>query len=62
VSLSYNDRLEDNIEINLKGICWEGLEWINLAHDEKNWLILMNTVKKLRFPEGAKEFLENLRN
>jgi hypothetical protein len=27
-------RWDDNIKIDSKGIGWEGMDWINLVHDE----------------------------
>jgi hypothetical protein len=34
VSASYGNRTESSIEVDLKGTQYEGLAWINLAHDE----------------------------
>jgi hypothetical protein len=30
-------RLEDNTEMGLKQIGWEGVDWIHLAHDRDYW-------------------------
>jgi len=27
---------------------WDGVEWIDLAHDRNNWLAVLNAVKKTR--------------
>jgi hypothetical protein len=35
-------RWEDNIKMDLQGIGWEGLDWIDLAQDRDNWLALVN--------------------
>jgi hypothetical protein len=32
--------LEDNIEVNLKGIGWQDVEWIDLAQDWDMWELL----------------------
>jgi hypothetical protein len=41
-------RLEDNINMDLKGIWYEGVDWIHLAQDREKWLALMNTVMNFR--------------
>jgi hypothetical protein len=40
----------DNIEINLREIGWDGMDWINLAQDRDQWSALVNTVMNLRVP------------
>jgi hypothetical protein len=40
----------DNIEIDLREIGWDGMDWIDLAQDRDQWRALMNTVMKLRLP------------
>jgi hypothetical protein len=37
---------EDNIIVDLK-ICWEGVNWMQLAQDRDQWQILVNTVMSL---------------
>jgi hypothetical protein len=29
---------------------WDGIDWIDLAHDRDQWRALLNTVMKLRVP------------
>jgi hypothetical protein len=33
-----------NIKIDFKKIGWEGVEWINVAHDVDKWQAVVNTV------------------
>jgi hypothetical protein len=40
----------DNIEIDLKVIRWDGVDWIDLAQDRDQWRALVNTVMNLQFP------------
>jgi hypothetical protein len=40
----------DNIKIDLRGIGWDGMEWINLAQDRDQWGALGKTVMNLRVP------------
>jgi hypothetical protein len=40
-------RWEDGIRIDLREICWETTEWIQLAQDRGRWRALMNTVTNL---------------
>jgi len=37
-----------NIEMNLNKICWEGVEWINLAQESKKWWAVVKTVMNVR--------------
>lgn len=37
-------RCEDNIKMDLKELCCEGLDWIHLVHDRNQWQTLVNTV------------------
>jgi hypothetical protein len=41
---------EDNIKMDLKGIGWGGMDWIDLAQDRDQWKALVNTVMTLRVP------------
>jgi hypothetical protein len=43
-------RWVDNIEIDLREIGWDGMDWINLAQDGDQWSALMNKVMKLWVP------------
>jgi hypothetical protein len=37
-------RWVDNIEMDLKEIGWDGVDWIDLAQDRDQWWALVNTV------------------
>jgi hypothetical protein len=41
-------RREDNIRMDLKETGWEGVDWIHLAQDKDQWLVLMDTVLNLQ--------------
>ena len=41
---------EDNIRIDLKEICLEGVFWIDLAQDMNMWQAVVKTAAKLRVP------------
>ena len=43
-------RWEDNIEIDLQEVGWEGMDWIELAQDSYRWRALVNAVMNLRVP------------
>jgi hypothetical protein len=43
-------RWVDNIKMNLRGIEWDGVDWIDLAEDRDSWRALVNTVMNLRVP------------
>jgi hypothetical protein len=34
--------------MNLRGIGWDGMDWIRLDQDTGLWLLLVNTVMNLR--------------
>jgi hypothetical protein len=40
----------DNIKIDLRGIGWDGVDWIKLAQDRDQWKALVITVMNLRVP------------
>jgi hypothetical protein len=40
----------DNIKMDLREIGWDGMDWIDLAHDRDRWRALVNTVMNLRVP------------
>jgi hypothetical protein len=40
----------DNIKIDLRGIGWDDMDWIDLAQDRDQWRALVNTVMNLRVP------------
>jgi hypothetical protein len=35
-------RWEDNIRMDLRGIGWEGVDWMHLAEDSNKWRALLN--------------------
>jgi len=35
---------------DLEGICWDGVDWIDLAQDSDKWRNSLNAVIKLRVP------------
>jgi hypothetical protein len=43
-------RWMDNIKVDLRGIGWNGMDWIDLAQDRDQWRALVNTVMNLRVP------------
>jgi hypothetical protein len=43
-------RWVDNIEIDLRKIGWDGMDWIDLAQDRDQWRALSNTAMNLRVP------------
>jgi hypothetical protein len=43
-------RWEDNTEMDLREIGWEGVNWIHLAQDRDQWWALVNTVMNLWVP------------
>jgi hypothetical protein len=38
------------IKMDLRGIGWDGMDFIDLAQDRDRWWALVNTVMNLRFP------------
>jgi hypothetical protein len=40
----------DNIEMDLREIGWDGMDWIDLAQDRDQWRALVNTEMNLRVP------------
>jgi hypothetical protein len=43
-------RWVDTIEMDLREIGWDGMDWIHLAQDRDQWRALVNTVMTLRVP------------
>jgi hypothetical protein len=43
-------RWEDNIKMDLRGIGWGGVDWIDLDEDKDQWMALVNTVMNIRVP------------
>jgi hypothetical protein len=42
-------RWEDNIRMDLRGVSWEGVDWMRLAKDRDKWQAVMDTVMNIRF-------------
>jgi hypothetical protein len=40
-------RWVDNIKMDLRGIGWGGMDWVDLAPDGDQWRALLNTVMNL---------------
>jgi hypothetical protein len=43
-------RWQDNIRMDLRGIGWKGVDWINLAQDTDQLRVVVNTVMNLWVP------------
>jgi hypothetical protein len=43
-------RWMDNIRMDLRGIGWDGMDWIDLAQDRDQWRAVVNMVMNLRVP------------
>jgi hypothetical protein len=43
-------RWVNNIIMNLREICWEGVDWMQLAQDRDQWRALVKTVMSLQVP------------
>jgi hypothetical protein len=40
----------DNIKMDLTETGWDGMDWIDLAHDWDQWGALVNAIMNLRVP------------
>jgi hypothetical protein len=47
----------ENIKIGQRG--WGGMDWIDLAQDQKQWRALMNTLINFRVPKNAGKLLSS---
>ena len=52
-------RWEDNIKMDLQGVGFGGVDWIELAQDRDMWRTLVNAVMNLQVPQNAGNFLTN---
>jgi hypothetical protein len=43
-------RWVDNIQMDLREIGWDGMDWIGMAQDRDQWRTLVKTVINLRVP------------
>jgi hypothetical protein len=50
-------RCVDNTKMDLRGIGWDGVNWIDLAQDRDQWRALVNTVFNLRVPQNGAKFI-----
>jgi hypothetical protein len=46
-------RWVDNIEMDLREIGWDGVDWIGLAQDRDKWRALVNAVMNVQVPVSA---------
>jgi hypothetical protein len=42
--------------MDLREIGWDGMYWIDLAHDRDQWRALVNAVMNLQVPQNAGKF------
>jgi hypothetical protein len=50
-------RCEDNINMDLQGVGFGSVDWIELAQDRDMWWALVTAVMNLRVPQNAGTFL-----
>jgi hypothetical protein len=43
-------RCEDNIKMDLQGVGWLGIDWIDMAQDRDRWRAFVSAVMNLRVP------------
>jgi hypothetical protein len=43
-------------EIDLRGIGWGGMDWIDMAQDMDQWRVFANAVMNLRAPQNEEKF------
>jgi len=48
-------RWEDNINIDLREVGIDGVNWIQLAEDNVQWRVCVNTVMNIRVPESKQD-------
>jgi hypothetical protein len=46
--------VRDNIKLGLRETGWDGIYWIDLAHDKDQWRALVNMVMSLGFSHVEK--------
>jgi hypothetical protein len=42
--------------MGLRGITWDGVDWINVAQDKKNWQAFVHTVMNFCVTQNAGSF------
>jgi hypothetical protein len=45
--------------MDLRGIEWGDMDWIDLAQDRNQWKVLLNTVMNLRVSQNIGKFLSS---
>jgi hypothetical protein len=50
-------RWEDNTEMDVQEVGWEGVDWICLAQDRDRWPALVNAVMNIRVQYNSRNFL-----
>jgi hypothetical protein len=53
-------RWEENVNMGLKELRWEGLDWIDLDQDMDGWRALVKSEMNLRVTQNARNFLPTL--
>jgi len=54
---AYRNLQEGNIKMDLQEVGRWGTDWIDVAQNRDNWLVLMNVVMKLQVPQNVENFL-----
>jgi hypothetical protein len=55
-------RWVNNMNIDLRDIGWDGMDWIDVAQDRDQSMALVNTSNELSGSKNCWKFLEKLRN
>jgi hypothetical protein len=50
----------NNIEMDLREIGWDGMDWIDLAQDRNQWRALVNTAMNIWIVAGSQEWLNSV--
>jgi len=50
-------RWEDSIEMDLQGVAWREMDWIDLAQDADRWQTFVNVVTNLQVSYNRGNFL-----
>jgi hypothetical protein len=46
------------MDLRVRG--WEVVDWMHVAQDRNQWWAIVDTVMKLKFPQQAGDFLDEL--
>jgi hypothetical protein len=52
-------RWEDNIKMDLQGVGFVGMDWIEVAQDRDRWRALVIAVMNIQVPQNAGNFLSS---